>query len=155
MSIHSTVGLVVLVCSMGGGFQGPTGNATSRESDTGACCLCDDQCEILTETACIEQGGLYQGDDTECPPPGCTRYRLHNHPDGGAAPPPYGLRLDGLLTGDQLDDVTFDFDDPQSAMVLDVCDDGTLHIFGQAVLNQPPNGVWQVDFSYTNVNPVG
>ncbi len=29
MSIHSTVGLVVSVCSMGGGFQGPTGNAIS------------------------------------------------------------------------------------------------------------------------------
>ena len=36
-------------------------------------------------------------------------YQLKNHPDGNAAPPPYGLRLDGLLNGNQGTIYTFDF----------------------------------------------
>ncbi len=36
-------------------------------------------------------------------------YELGNHPDGGAANPLYGLRLDGLLTADSSDIYTFDF----------------------------------------------
>jgi hypothetical protein len=41
--------------------------------------------------------------------------KLHNHPDGNAALPLYGLRLDGLL-GDKTEEFTFDFDDPRSEM---------------------------------------
>jgi hypothetical protein len=48
--------------------------------------------------------------------PGRT-YTLHDHPDGNERPPTYGLRLDGLLTGDSRDVYTFEFgggDDPIS-----------------------------------------
>ncbi|WP_017327349.1 PEP-CTERM sorting domain-containing protein [Synechococcus sp. PCC 7336] len=38
------------------------------------------------------------------------QYRLKDHPFGGAAPPTYGLRLDGLLTDDASDVFTFSFD---------------------------------------------
>lgn len=33
---------------------------------TGACCLPDDTCEILTEQNCLSQGGDYRGEDTTC-----------------------------------------------------------------------------------------
>ena len=39
------------------------------------------------------------------------QYNLHNSPDGGAQPPLYGFRLDGLFTGYSSDIFTFDFDD--------------------------------------------
>lgn len=45
-------------------------------------------------------------------------YNLHNHPDGSANPPAYGLRLDGLLTGNTNEEYTFDFDHVDSAMTL-------------------------------------
>jgi hypothetical protein len=59
-------------------------------------------------------------------------YRLSNHPDGAAANPTYGMRLDELfnVTGGH-DVFTFDFEAPGSAMYLDY--DGTsIHIYGTA-----------------------
>lgn len=38
---------------------------------TGACCIGED-CSILTEAACIEAGGDYQGNSTLCDPNPCT-----------------------------------------------------------------------------------
>lgn len=84
-------------------------------------------------------------------------YSLSNHPDGTALPPPYGLRLDGLLTGDTNEIYTFDFDDPQSSMFLDY-DGAELHIYGSALGGQDAGGggyiagtvaVWDIDFTYT------
>ncbi len=40
-------------------------------------------------------------------------YTLHDHPDGSAAPPFYGLRLDGLFTDDASDINTFSFSDKE------------------------------------------
>ena len=47
-------------------------------------------------------------------------YTLHNHPDGDAATPYYGLRLDGLLDRNGSSVVTFDFDasDQGAAMFI-------------------------------------
>lgn len=46
-------------------------------------------------------------------------YRLHNHPDGDADPPPYGMRLDELYNETSGHDIyTFDFDHASSNMVL-------------------------------------
>ena len=39
------------------------------------------------------------------------QWNLFDHPDGGAALPTYGLRLDGLLTGNQSEIWTFSFQD--------------------------------------------
>src|SRR6056297_4288655 len=62
-----------------------------------------------------------------------TGYDLSNHPDSAMAPPPYGLRLDGLLTGDSNDEYTFDFENASSAMSM-IWDKGadTLTISGTA-----------------------
>ena len=38
-----------------------------------------------------------------------TQWNLFDHPDGGEAPPTYGLRLDGLLNGKSSDEWTFSF----------------------------------------------
>jgi hypothetical protein len=82
-------------------------------------------------------------------------YRLHNHPDGNMRPPFYGLRLDGL-NGDNAEEFTFDFDDPQSAMFLDYSG-SEIHIFGQsfggrdignAYANDVFRGVYTIDFTY-------
>lgn len=62
-------------------------------------------------------------------PPGL--YRLHNHRDGHAAPPFYGLRLDGLRTGDASDVFSFDFDAPEAAVFLELTPTSA-RIFGTA-----------------------
>ncbi len=85
-------------------------------------------------------------------------YRLHNHPAGNAAPPFYGLRLDGLVGGDADDTFTFDFDHPQSDMTM-VVDGSTIQIAGVAfggldignAYDPALSGVWQVEFTYENV----
>ena len=87
---------------------------------TGKCCFCNGLCKELTEPACADEGGEYKGDDSTCPPPGCTQYRLHNHPDGLAGGN-YGMRLDGVVAGDPEADSTFNFDSAGSAMFMDDC----------------------------------
>lgn len=43
-------------------------------------------------------------------------YQLHNHPDGNAAPPLYGMRMDGI--DGSADIFTLNFDHPDSDMLL-------------------------------------
>ena len=86
-------------------------------------------------------------------------YELHNHPYGNARAPYYGLRLDGLLTGDPSDIYTFDFDHPLSSMWMDYTDDAVLglqiRIHGTVwggedvgeVYDSPE--LWDVDFLYS------
>jgi hypothetical protein len=98
-------------------------------------------------------------------------YRLHSHPDGNAAPPAYGLRLDGLVSGDGADIFTFNFDDPLSSVSL-VYDDGstpglsddTVHISGTVFggldtgssYDPQLSGRWMLDFVYTaNITSTG
>ena len=103
---------------------------------------------------------------------------LHDHPDGNARPPLYGLRLDGL--DGTANKFTFDFDnaavDPfkggnPSAMRLVYDDnntgslaDDTIHIFGHsyggldvgASFSTDPTqvGIWAIDFTYGVVTSV-
>lgn len=50
---------------------------------------------------------------------GTGTYRIHNHPDGSANPPAYGLRLDELYNTTGGHDIfTFDFNDPASFVTL-------------------------------------
>jgi hypothetical protein len=60
-------------------------------------------------------------------------YNLHNHPDGSAQPPRYGLRLDELYnvnpTGHDI--FTFDFDDARSNVTMTVSP-GMISITGSA-----------------------
>jgi hypothetical protein len=83
-------------------------------------------------------------------------YNLSNHPDGGAAPPLYGLRLDGLLTGDKDDTYTFDFDHASSAMTMTY--DGSKIVIDGTAYGGEDNGsgyeagttaVWTIHFEYT------
>ena len=62
------------------------------------------------------------------------KYQLHNHPDGSASTPAYGLRLDELHDVTTGHDVfTFDFDHASSSMQMDIdLDAGTLRIYGNA-----------------------
>ncbi|MGK7873188.1 MAG: hypothetical protein AB4426_07715 [Xenococcaceae cyanobacterium] len=86
-------------------------------------------------------------------------YRLHNHPDGGVRPPLYGLRLDGLLTGNTREEYTFDFDRPESQMFLEYKDDGTIRIHGTAFGGEDDRNdykpsttaIWNINFLYQNV----
>lgn len=85
-------------------------------------------------------------------------YNLQSHPDGGIAPPFYGLRLDGLYTLDTNDEWTFDFDHASSNMklVLDTTLE-TVRIYGEvyggldvgAGYDADLQGLWAVDFSYS------
>ncbi len=80
-------------------------------------------------------------------------YYLDNHPAGAEAEPYYGLRLDGLLSGDDEDIYTFDFENNGAAMFMDY-DGATIHIYGQAWggLDDGDGYVsptmWEIDFTY-------
>lgn len=83
-------------------------------------------------------------------------YNLSNHLDGSVAPPLYGLRLDGLLTGSTSEEYTFDFDHSDSAMTL-TWDGNTIVINGQAFGGEDSGAgyvtgttaVWDIHFEYT------
>ena len=83
---------------------------------------------------------------------------LSSHPGGNQAPPAYGLRLDGLLTGDSSDVYTFDFDHSQSDMKLFWDEDAnTIQISGQSWGGLDAGSVYEdarvftIDFTYRNV----
>ncbi len=94
-------------------------------------------------------------------------YVLADHPDGGLAPPTYGLRLDELMdvTAGH-DKFTFSFDHAESNMRLDVTEVGTdefeIHIYGTAFGGLVRNhaydafvtGVADIDFVYMIANTV-
>ena len=93
-----------------------------------------------------------------------TVYELGNHPDGGAASPFYGLRLDGIGTGDTRDIYTFDFEAAGSGMTLFYDDDaGTITIGGTAFGGRDAGSsfadgstdVWQISFTYSDVYACG
>jgi len=79
-------------------------------------------------------------------------YEINNHPDGSAAPPPYGLRLDGLAGSGIW---SFDFDHTDSAMFMSYSAT-ELRIFGSAFGGKDSGGgyasgttaVWDIDFTY-------
>ncbi len=84
-------------------------------------------------------------------------YRLLNHPDGAAAPPLYGLRLDGLIGPDISSIFTFSFEGNGAHMQMEFLLEGakgTVHIFGKAfggkdVGDSYENPVlWDIDFNY-------
>lgn len=85
-------------------------------------------------------------------------YKLNNHPDGGAQPPLYGLRLDGLDGGGGSRIFTFDFEDARSAMYMDLdTANSSIRIYGQVwggrdigmTYDPTMSGLWDVDFTYT------
>jgi MYXO-CTERM domain-containing protein len=90
-------------------------------------------------------------------------YQLHNHPDGGARPPLYGLRLDELIdvTGDD-DHFTFSFDDDGAEMFLELRADSSIHIFGTVfggldigdTYDPALSGLWDITFTYDTSKPV-
>lgn len=93
-------------------------------------------------------------------------YELGNHPDGNAAPPLYGLRLDGLLTGDTNEIYTFDFDAASSSMtMLWSSSTGQLTISGNVSGGQDAGGTgeyvsgttsdWAINFVYDDVTACG
>jgi len=85
-------------------------------------------------------------------------YQLHDHPDGNAQPPAYGLRLDGLRTGAASDIFTFSFDTNGADMKL-TYDGSSIHIFGTAWGGLDTGSGWvdpvlvEIDFTYTDPSP--
>lgn len=85
-------------------------------------------------------------------------YQLHNHPDGAAANPLYGLRLDELFNVTPNHDVfTFNFDDARSDMKMLVTAT-SIQIFGKvwggrdigsAYAVEATTGLYQVNFTYS------
>ncbi len=77
-------------------------------------------------------------------------YTLSNHPDANQTPPPYGMRLDGLL-GHTV--YTFDFDNGNMQMTYD---GSSIHIFGTAFGGADGGGaytagttaIWNIDFTF-------
>jgi len=94
---------------------------------------------------------------------GTITYEMLNHPNGAAAQPHYGLRLDGLYSGNSSHIWTFDFEDSRIAsnnrmqLVYDDVAD-SLTISGQAwggldigSSYDPSNsGLWEISFVYAD-----
>jgi hypothetical protein len=81
---------------------------------------------------------------------------LHDHPDGSFAPPPYGLRLDGLF-GNVAEEFTFSFDQAGTGMTLAYDDAAnTIRIQSRAFggndtgtsWDAANSGVVDIDFTY-------
>ena len=95
---------------------------------------------------------------TESLPPGL--YRLHDHRDGHAAPPRYGLRLDGLQTGDADDVFSFDFDGPGAAVFLEL-GPTSAHVFGTVYGGKDVGDhfespeLWDLEMRYALADPSG
>jgi hypothetical protein len=88
-------------------------------------------------------------------------YTLENHPDGAASSPFYGLRLDGLLSGQSKDIYTFNFTEGGASMGLNYDDaSNTIRISGTAYggLDQGDSysapELFSIDFIYHNVQQV-
>lgn len=86
-------------------------------------------------------------------------FKLNDHPNGGAANPTYGLRLDGLLDLNSNSIFTFSFDHAQSNMQLDYnTTTNEIHIFGNAyggldigsTYDSGLSGLVSIDFTYRN-----
>lgn len=81
------------------------------------------------------------------------RYRLESHKDGGlfknGTSPEYGLRMDGLLGGN--DKVTFDFDRGDSEVYLDY-DGSRFRIKGKAFGGKVANGQYDQDARYWDID---
>jgi hypothetical protein len=85
-------------------------------------------------------------------------YQLHNHTDGAARPPMYGLRLDELFNSTPGHDIfTFDFDHAMSDMKMMVTA-STIQIFGKtwggrdaggAYAAEATTGLYHVNFTYS------
>ncbi len=95
------------------------------------------------------------------------RLLLQDHPDGNAAPPTYGLRLDELINVTPGHDrFTFSFDHPLALMQLQLTGVGpgefSIHIWGTAFGGRVVNneydpllsGPAEIDFTYMLVHPV-
>ncbi|MBE9042559.1 carboxypeptidase regulatory-like domain-containing protein, partial [Oscillatoriales cyanobacterium LEGE 11467] len=88
-------------------------------------------------------------------------YRLFNHPNADATSPYYGLRLDGLMSGDDNDITSFNFEHPGAEVYMTI-EGNNVHIFGQAFggldigTEYDPNqsGWWQIDFTYTDLDRI-
>lgn len=83
-------------------------------------------------------------------------YLLGNHPDGNAAPPTYGLRLDGLDGSGGGTIFTFDFEHPDSEMLMTVTG-SSITISGDAYGGRDTGsgyamdanlGVYSIEFTY-------
>jgi hypothetical protein len=81
-------------------------------------------------------------------------YQLHNHPDGNADPPPYGLRLDGLDGSNDKFTISFD---ASGADVKMTYFGSTIRIFGTgyggrdtgtAYANDAWLGFYDIDFTF-------
>ncbi len=87
-------------------------------------------------------------------------YRLHDHRDGRAAPPRYGLRLDGLQTGDADDVFSFDFDAPGAAVFLELAPTSA-HLFGTVYGGKDVGDrfespeLWDLEMRYALADPSG
>jgi hypothetical protein len=89
-------------------------------------------------------------------------YRLHNHDDGGARPPLYGLRLDELVNVTPDHDVfSFSFDDGGAQVFLELGLDTSIRITGTVFGGHDVgddwdvdlHGLWEIDFTYNASKP--
>jgi len=94
-------------------------------------------------------------------------YQLKNKVFGAIHPPEYGLRLNGLFSGNSNDHWTFDFEHTGAKVYLQTIDNGAgdydLHLFGTVFGGKDigggylggSTGFWDLDFTYSAAVTVG
>lgn len=123
--------------ALGGDFQGDFVDCAAISCpQPGACCLSGGSCDEMLASACAAAGGEFQGEGATCTPVmlgDAGTYRLRNHPEGAAAPPMYGLRIDELFDVTAGNDAfTFDFEVSGTDMRLEHDGASTIRIHGTA-----------------------
>lgn len=84
----------------GAGEEGGGGGVTPPPiTNTGACCIGTD-CTITTETNCIDEGGIYQGNNTICSPNPCSTGACCVGTDCSIQSEPDCILLGGTYQGD-------------------------------------------------------
>ena len=156
----SLIGMGVLGASMAIGDDTDTGvirdlggpaDGGQAGDNVGACCYEDGTCDVVTALDCAFTEGFFRGSSLLCTPGalgGEGMYLLKNHPDGNAAPPQFGLRLDELfdLHPGEEDIFTFDFEAEDSEMYLTYIGDQIV-IQGKAYGGLVENGAYVPEWS--------
>jgi hypothetical protein len=117
---------------------------------TGACCFGDGTCEILIEMECTAQGGVYQGDFTDCKSAECSEWYGACCVDEGECYEDfytYCLEYGGIFLGDGTDCESDECPDPDGSTMGNGATDGS-----GAMVSEP--GIYYLAITVTPRDPV-
>jgi hypothetical protein len=115
----------------------------------GACCFGDGGCEVLTEMECMAQGGVYQGDFTDCKTAECAEWYGACCTVEGCYEDyyTYCMESEGIFLGDGTSCESDDCPDPEGSTMGNGATDGS-----GAMVTEP--GIYYLAITVTPRDPV-